>query len=111
MVVSDSWEYRDYLTLSPQHRAEIVALAKATEIVLTTGREWAKDVRRGELESVTIIGKPYNLNELMAAIHAALERVAIHARDNATEQAAGRGAVLVSPTRSPSWLSGDMAQV
>ena len=36
-VVSDSWARGDYLALSPQHYAEIVALANSPQVVLTTG--------------------------------------------------------------------------
>ena len=78
-VVSDSWERGDYLTLSPLHRADLVALAGTSEVVLTTGRQWAKDYPNGALGTVEIVQKPYDLNQLMAAVRAALERASMRA--------------------------------
>jgi DNA-binding NtrC family response regulator len=77
-VVSDSWAVENNnLSLSPQHRAEIVTLARTTPVVLTTGRSWAMDLEQGELGDVTIIAKPFDLDCLMAAVGAALERTII----------------------------------
>ena len=73
-VVSDSWATGDYQHLSPRHREEIIALAKTTAVILTTGRGWARHSRNEELGTVEILEKPYDLGELMVAVRAALER-------------------------------------
>jgi DNA-binding NtrC family response regulator len=75
-VVSDSWAHGDYLSLSPRHHAEILALANSAEVILTTGRSWARDIVEGELGTAMIIEKPYDLDRLLAAVRAALERAA-----------------------------------
>jgi DNA-binding response OmpR family regulator len=73
-VVSDSWARGDYLAVSPQHRAEIVALANSAQLILTTGRAWASRIAPGELGTVEILEKPYDVDRLLAAAQAALER-------------------------------------
>jgi DNA-binding NtrC family response regulator len=79
-VVSDSWASGDYLALSPQHRAEIVALAKSAQVILTTGRSWARYIAPGELNAVEILEKPYDVDRLLAAVQAALERASSFGR-------------------------------
>ena len=74
VVVSDSWGQGDYLSLSPKHHAEIVALGRSAQVILTTGRAWAKHIAAGELGTVEIIEKPYELDRLLAAVRVALER-------------------------------------
>jgi DNA-binding NtrC family response regulator len=76
VVVSDSWERDDYAKLSSQHRAEIVALAETAEVVLTTGRTWPRHTQKDELRGVEIVEKPFDLDRLMTAARAALERAA-----------------------------------
>jgi len=73
VVVSDSWAPGDYQHLSAQQRTEIVALAKTTQVVLTTGRHWAKYSSNSELGTTAIIAKPYNVDNLMGAIRAGLD--------------------------------------
>jgi len=73
-VVSDSWATGDYIALSPQHRAEILDLARTAELVLTTGQRWGRQILEGELGTVTIVEKPYDMDRLMNAVRAALER-------------------------------------
>ncbi|MDQ6670103.1 MAG: hypothetical protein M3069_05045 [Chloroflexota bacterium] len=73
-VVSDSWVLGDYGSLSPKHRAEIVELSSMAPVVLTTGDRWDRWALRGELGSVVIVEKPYDLDELMRAVRAALQR-------------------------------------
>jgi len=75
-VVSDSWARGDYMHLSAQHHAEIVAVAKSVPVVLTTGRSWAKYITEGDLGAVEILEKPYDLDRLLAALRVALERAA-----------------------------------
>ena len=73
VVVSDSWANGESQTLSPAHRAEIVALGKTAQVVLTTDRNWAKaSLEDGELGTVRVVLKPYALGTLMAAVRAAL---------------------------------------
>ena len=76
-VVSDSWAQGDYLELSPQHRAEIVALGRSAEVILTTGHYWAKHIAAGELGMVEIFEKPYDVDRLLAAVRVALERASM----------------------------------
>jgi DNA-binding response OmpR family regulator len=54
-----------------------MALGKSAEVILTTGRDWAKHISEGELGSVEIIEKPYDLARLLAAVRVALERASI----------------------------------
>ncbi|HLZ25750.1 MAG TPA: hypothetical protein VKV73_00335 [Chloroflexota bacterium] len=73
-VVSDSWAIGDYTALSPKHRAEILELSTMAEVVLTTGQRWGSRLLDGELGSVVIVEKPYDMDHLMLAVRAALER-------------------------------------
>jgi DNA-binding response OmpR family regulator len=73
-VVSDSWTLGDYGALSARHRAEIVELGRTAEVVLTTGQRWGSQVLDGELGSVVVVEKPYDMDHLMSAVRAALER-------------------------------------
>jgi DNA-binding NtrC family response regulator len=73
-VVSDSWAMGDYQVLSPKHRTEIIDLARTAEIVLTTGQRWGRQMLDGELGTVAIVEKPYDMDRLMSAVRAALER-------------------------------------
>jgi DNA-binding response OmpR family regulator len=73
-VVSDSWAMGDYRALTPRHRAEIIDLGRTAEVVLTTGQHWGAQVLDGELGSVVIVEKPYDMDHLMNAVRAALER-------------------------------------
>ena len=73
-VVSDSWIAGEYETLSEQHRAEIVALSQMAPVVLTSGAEWARNIRRGELGPVEIVEKPYTMDQLVRSVRAALAR-------------------------------------
>src|SRR5688572_18507788 len=61
-VISDSWASGDYLSLSPKHRAEIVALGRSGQVIVTTGRPWARYIAPGELGTVEIIEKPYDVD-------------------------------------------------
>ena len=74
VVVSDSWTAGEYETLSEQHQAEIVALSQMAPVVLTSGAEWARTIRRGELGPVEIVEKPYTMDQLVRAVRAALAR-------------------------------------
>ena len=76
VVVSDSWGQGDYQSLSPNHHAEIVALGRSAQVILTTGRPWAQHLAAGELGTVEIIEKPYDLDRLLATVRGALERAA-----------------------------------
>ena len=76
-VVSDSWTPGEYQTLSAQHRAEIQALSEVAEVVLTTGADWARHIRRGELGTVEIVEKPYTMDQLLVAVRTALARASV----------------------------------
>ena len=80
-VISDSWADGEYQTLTPQHRGEIVALAGMAEIVLTTGRAWARHIQQGELGTATIVEKPYDVSRLMIAVRTALGRARARIRE------------------------------
>ena len=73
-VVSDSWERGDYQTLSLKHRAEIVALSRTAEVVLTSGRSWVAHSTTGELGGAQIVLKPFDVDFLMTTIRTALAR-------------------------------------
>lgn len=75
-VVSDSWTPGEYQTLSAGHRAEILALGATAQVVLTTGADWARRIRAGDLGSVVIVEKPYSMDELLDAVRGALARAA-----------------------------------
>jgi DNA-binding NtrC family response regulator len=75
-VVSDSWTAGEYQTLSAQHRAEIQSLSEVAEVVLTTGADWARHIRRGEFGTAEIVEKPYTMDRLLVAVRAALARAA-----------------------------------
>jgi DNA-binding NtrC family response regulator len=92
-VVSDSWAQGDYLSLSPKHHAEIMALGRSAHVILTTGRDWAKHISEGELGSVEIIEKPYDLARLLAAVRVALQRASILGRSGPSVAATHRGRV------------------
>jgi DNA-binding NtrC family response regulator len=76
-VVSDSWAVGDYGALSPKHRSEILELSRTAEVVLTTGQRWGRQVLDGELGTVVIVEKPYDMDRLMVAVRAALERATL----------------------------------
>jgi DNA-binding NtrC family response regulator len=73
-VVSDSWALGECGALSPTYRAEILALARIAEVVLTTGQRWGQQVVTDELGGVVVVEKPYDMDHLMRAVRAALER-------------------------------------
>ena len=75
--MSDSWAIGDYGALSPKHRAEIMDLARTAAVVLTTGQRWGRHILNGELGTVAIFEKPYDMDRLMSAVRAALERSAL----------------------------------
>jgi DNA-binding response OmpR family regulator len=60
-------------------------------VILTTGREWAKHIAEGELGSVEIIEKPYDLARLLAAVRVALERASILGGSGPSVAATHRG--------------------
>jgi DNA-binding NtrC family response regulator len=87
VVVTDSWTRSSETTLTPEHRQEILALAQTAEVILTTGRGWAHEIPAGDLGPVAIVNKPYDLERLIAAVRAALER-AVRRRESGLSRAA-----------------------
>ena len=95
VVVTDSWTTSLETVLTPEHRKEILALAQTAEVILTTGRAWAHHSPKGDLGPVEIIEKPYDLEQLMAAVRAALERAVNKGQSTLATPA---------PQLSPAWI-------
>jgi CheY-like chemotaxis protein len=73
VVVSDFWSETSSVKLGEPERAEIQALGKTASVILTTARWWG--ARLGDEsqfgETVLVIPKPYDLDQLLAAIRIA----------------------------------------
>jgi DNA-binding NtrC family response regulator len=74
VVVADSWAADNHRQLSDQQRREITELAHMAPVILTTGREWARRLEPGELGTVVLVTKPYDLDELLDQVHLAQRR-------------------------------------
>jgi hypothetical protein len=72
VVVTDSWAESRRVELSDKEREELLALAALTNVILTTGRRWATSVRHDALAFVTVVPKPYDLDELVRTVRAAV---------------------------------------
>jgi hypothetical protein len=70
VVVSDFWSETSCVKLGEPERAEIQALGKTASVILTTARAWG--ARLGDKsqfgETVLVVPKPYDLDQLLAAI-------------------------------------------
>ncbi|MBI2756985.1 MAG: hypothetical protein HYX52_09785 [Chloroflexi bacterium] len=70
LVISDSWTNTDHQFLSEQQRQEIAALSERASVILTTGRMWAHSLRGDEIGNVTVMPKPYDIDQLLALVEA-----------------------------------------
>jgi hypothetical protein len=67
VIVADTWG-SSYDVLDEAERQEIGALARLAPTVLLTGRHWARHVSPEELKVDCIIFKPFELEQLEAAV-------------------------------------------
>jgi DNA-binding response OmpR family regulator len=72
IVVADFWG-GSQRTLPESERQEILQLGSFLPVVLLTGRTWAADITAGELGARAVIRKPFDLDNLLAAIDTALD--------------------------------------
>jgi DNA-binding NtrC family response regulator len=76
VVVTDSWT-RARIELGPPEQEALLALDAVATVIFTTGRRWAATGSPLWLGNVTLLNKPYDVDDLMLAIRAgARERVA-----------------------------------
>jgi len=69
VVVTDSWSETDTLALGPEQRAEIMALGRATAVILITGQGWARGTAPGEFgTSVIVLPKPFDVDRLLLLV-------------------------------------------
>ena len=72
VVVSDSWVEGGLAQLTELEREQLRTLGSRTPVIMTTGRDWAKAGSAPGLgERVIVIPKPYDIDDLVAAIRAA----------------------------------------
>src|SRR5262249_38689131 len=73
IVLTDSWTDSWQPNLSALERSDIACLAARTAVVITTGRAWAQRAAEAGLgPNVTVICKPFELDDLVNAVRAAL---------------------------------------
>jgi DNA-binding NtrC family response regulator len=69
VVVSDPWSRSTHPDLSADERHTITELAERARLILTTTRQWALQSENLALgEAVTVIPKPFDLDELVQAV-------------------------------------------
>jgi DNA-binding response OmpR family regulator len=71
IIVADFWG-GSQRTLPDNERQEIVQLGSFLPVVLLTGRTWAADITARELGARAVIRKPFDLDNLLSAVDAAL---------------------------------------
>jgi DNA-binding NtrC family response regulator len=69
VVVSDPWSRSTHPDLSAAERHAIAELAERARLILTTTRQWALQAERLTLgDGVTVLAKPFDLDELVRAV-------------------------------------------
>ena len=69
VVVSDPWSRSARPDLSAEERHTIAELAARARLILTTTRQWALQSESLALgDGVTVISKPFDLDELLRAV-------------------------------------------
>jgi DNA-binding NtrC family response regulator len=71
VVVSDSWSTAGNRAVSAAQRAQLVALSRTAVVILTTGRAWGLTSPANEFGTVSVLAKPYDLDQLMRLIWSA----------------------------------------
>jgi len=78
VIVTDSWAHTRF-DLGRQEQETLLALDALAAVVFTTGRRWAQADPPLTLGTVTVLNKPYDVDELMFAVRAgAREREVAH---------------------------------
>ena len=67
VAVADFWGESDRM-LNDEERAQVVQLAEAVPTILLAGRPWAGEGVAGALGLVTVVRKPFALNELCGLV-------------------------------------------
>jgi DNA-binding NtrC family response regulator len=76
VVVSDPWSRSVRPDLSADERHAIVELAARARLILTTTRRWALQSEGLSLgDGVTVIAKPFDLDELLRAVRHSPDRL------------------------------------
>jgi two-component system nitrogen regulation response regulator GlnG len=72
VVVSDSWVEGGMAQLTNEERLQLRVLGQRVPVIMTTGRDWAKHTEGSSIaERVVVLPKPYDIEELIAAVRAA----------------------------------------
>ncbi len=69
LALVDFWG-TSHQVLSDDERQEVVALARAVPTVLVTGRTWAQHAAAEDLGCVAVVGKPFDVDEVVAVVSA-----------------------------------------
>ena len=69
LALVDFWG-TSHQVLSDDERQEVVALARAVPTVLVTGRTWAQHFAAEDLGCVAVVGKPFDVDEVVAVVSA-----------------------------------------
>jgi DNA-binding NtrC family response regulator len=74
VVIADSWTDFRHGDLTVCERDAIKRLGQRTAVVMTTGRSWAYKASELDLgPRVSVIPKPYDLEQLLEAVRAGIE--------------------------------------
>ncbi len=71
LVIADFWG-GSQRTLPESDREDIRQLASYLPVILLTGRTWAAELTAEELGAHALIRKPFDLDELLKAVHGAV---------------------------------------
>ncbi len=75
VVVSDSWIEGGLAQLTDDERHQLRVLSELAPVIMTTGRDWAKHTVGSSIaDRVTVLPKPYDIDDLVAAVREAADR-------------------------------------
>jgi DNA-binding NtrC family response regulator len=86
LAIVDAWG-ESYNALSEVERREIQDVARTIPTVMVTARRWAQTTVPAELGLLALVGKPFDLDELLALVKQCIERLL---QDSADARAAAR---------------------